>query len=148
MSNKLVETMIALGVLLLLALAVAFGFQTLAGSGAVKSVKGIFVEDLDDVAPGPSAPKSVSPTLWFTSDDYPAEALRNGWQGTTAMRFTIDRSGRVRDCRIERSSGHPVLDEASCALLAGRGRFEPARDAQGHRIEATSQRRVTWRLPE
>lgn len=148
MPNKLVETLIALGFLAGFTLLLVFSLQS-GGTYATKAVEKLLYGDLDDIAPGPAPAKATeSAATWFTSDDYPMEALRNEWQGTVAMRYTIDRRGRAVHCTIESSSGHSVLDETSCDILTDRARFAPARDAQGRRIETTGTRRVTWRLPE
>lgn len=85
---------------------------------------------------------------WITNDDYPVEALRNNWQGRVTIRWTIDESGRARDCVIVESSGHAVLDEASCRLVVARARYFPALDRDGRPVPSTDQRRIIWRLPE
>jgi len=48
---------------------------------------------------------------------YPEEARRRGEEGRVAVRFTIDRSGRVVDAAIVTASGSSLLDEAALALL-------------------------------
>ena len=107
-------------------------------------------------APPPPAPPTVSKaagpkgdaTRWFSSDDYPASALRAEAQGTTGMAFDIDTSGKVSNCRISQSSGNADLDETACRLMMRRGRFSPALDQNGSPIASSGTRRVTWRLPE
>ena len=88
------------------------------------------------------------PANWITSDDYPAEALRNDWQGMVAIMWTIDARGEVSECHVVQSSGHSVLDEASCDLIRQRGHYRPARDAKGQPIPSQDRRRIIWRLPE
>lgn len=56
---------------------------------------------------------------WITNDDYPAEALHNNWRGRVAISWTIDETGRARDCIIIESSGYAVLDHVSCRLVLG-----------------------------
>jgi len=48
---------------------------------------------------------------------YPEEARRRGEEGHVAVRFTIDRSGRVVDAAIVAASGSSLLDDAALALL-------------------------------
>lgn len=107
-------------------------------------------------APPPPAPPTVSKAAgpkgdasrWFSSDDYPASALRAEAQGTTGMAFDIDTAGKVSNCRISQSSGNADLDETACRLMMRRGRFSPALDQNGSPIASSGTRRVTWRLPE
>jgi protein TonB len=55
---------------------------------------------------------------WLASrKTYPEEARRLGEEGRVAIRFTIDRSGRVLDAAIVSASGSQRLDEAALALL-------------------------------
>jgi protein TonB len=55
---------------------------------------------------------------WLASrKTYPEEARRRGEEGRVAIRFTIDRSGRVLDAAIVSASGSQRLDEAALALL-------------------------------
>ena len=87
------------------------------------------------------------PSRWITTDDYPASAVQAGQKGTSTALWTIGIDGRVKDCRIVRSSGVAALDQATCTLIAKRGRYMPARDKRGNLIEFHSMRRVVWRLP-
>lgn len=48
---------------------------------------------------------------------YPRAARRRDEQGTAAVKFTMNRSGEVQDCRLVRSSGHGSLDTAACELV-------------------------------
>ncbi|WP_336958649.1 energy transducer TonB [Sphingobium aquiterrae] len=105
--------------------------------------------------PPPAAPvisKAAGPrgdaSRWFSSDDYPASALRAEAQGTTGMAFDIDAGGRVTNCRVTQSSGNADLDDTACRLMMRRGRFSPALDQGGSPIASTGTRRVTWRLPQ
>ena len=54
-----------------------------------------------------------------THKNYPEEARRRGAEGSVALRFTIDRSGRVLEVMLVRSSGSPILDSAAEAMLRG-----------------------------
>lgn len=53
---------------------------------------------------------------------YPADARFRRQQGVVWVRFTMDRSGKVRSRRIERGSGIPALDREALQLL---GRAQP-----------------------
>lgn len=41
-----------------------------------------------------------------------------GLQGSVVLSLTMDKSGRVTDTRVLRSSGHPALDELARAAAA------------------------------
>jgi len=73
------------------------------------------------------------PTV-FSYDDYPEEAVRNGWQGDVVVEVTVSADGLPTDCDIVRSSGHKVLDDATCRIVIRRARFKPATDPNGHPI--------------
>jgi len=49
--------------------------------------------------------------------DYPAKARRQRLEGITHVRFSVDRQGRVSHPRIERPSGHRLLDEETLATV-------------------------------
>jgi TonB family protein len=90
----------------------------------------------------------VALNTYFSTDDYPGEALRERQQGTVSFWVRISPEGRVSDCRIIQSSGSPSLDAATCRIIRERARYTPARDAQGRPAEAfDGDYAVTWRLP-
>jgi protein TonB len=76
--------------------------------------------------PAPAAPTGLvvdpgwqaSVFGWLASrKSYPEEARRRGEEGRVAVRFTVDRSGRVVDAAIVSASGSTLLDEATLTLL-------------------------------
>lgn len=95
---------------------------------------------------GPGAAKGDLRTL-FSADDYPADAQRNGEEGTVQAELAIDTRGHVNRCSIIRSSGHSSLDNATCNILERRARFIPARDRNGHAVgDRVVTPPVVWRL--
>lgn len=48
---------------------------------------------------------------------YPRRALSRRLEGVVSLRFVMDREGQVLDYRIERSSGHRLLDNAVETLI-------------------------------
>jgi protein TonB len=102
----------------------------------------------------PPPPRTVPPqraranlNSYFSTDDYPAAALRGNDQGTTGFRLTIGPNGRVTDCQVTSSSGSSALDQATCRILRSRARYTPARDSSGNPASGSDSGRVTWRLP-
>jgi protein TonB len=47
---------------------------------------------------------------------YPSEAQRMGLEGAVLLVILIDEAGLVRDARVERGSGQPLLDRAAVSL--------------------------------
>lgn len=89
-----------------------------------------------------------NPGLWVTPNDYPSADLRQEHTGITRFRLDIGTDGRVSQCTVTASSGHPGLDAAACAKLAQRGRFEPAIDSTGARLPGSFSSSVRWEIPE
>lgn len=63
---------------------------------------------------------------------------------SVSFRVLIGRDGRIRECRIARSSGIPILDDATCAAARRRLRYTPARDTAGRAVEGWSFGNFTW----
>ena len=61
---------------------------------------------------------------------------------------TIGADGKPSDCTVTASSGHDVLDEATCAKLLRRARFEPASDHTGAKVAGTWNTAVRWDIPD
>lgn len=80
----------------------------------------------------------------LTDRDYPAAAARVRAEGVVAIAFRVTREGRVRDCRILRSSGTLLLDRETCRLVEQRFRYAPARDAQGQVMEDSVTTSFAW----
>ncbi|MCL2924218.1 MAG: energy transducer TonB, partial [Trichodesmium sp. MAG_R04] len=50
---------------------------------------------------------------------YPGEAREKGLEGNPRLRIDIDFDGNVTNVRLEKSSGHPILDEAAINAVKG-----------------------------
>jgi protein TonB len=57
---------------------------------------------------------------------YPATARGLGVEGTTLLRVLVQDDGRVGDIRVQKSAGHPDLDQAAADAVR-QWRFDPAR---------------------
>ena len=57
---------------------------------------------------------------------YPATPRRLGIQGTTLLRVHVLADGQIGDVLVEKSAGHPELDDAAADAVR-RWRFDPAR---------------------
>lgn len=80
--------------------------------------------------------------------DYPIEALRAGLTGRVLVSYLVSTDGRASDCRVERTSGHAVLDETTCRIVNTRYRLEPARDSTGRALEIRARQYISWTLSE
>jgi len=78
-------------------------------------------------------------------DDYPLAAMRHSWQGDVSISFTIGTDGRPKDCTVTQSSGHEVLDTATCAVVNRRACYKPAMK-DGVAIESPGTFHFRWRL--
>lgn len=107
-------------------------------------------------APPPPAPKfdpiaakpSGNPGTWVRNSDYRSSWIRREMTGRAGFLLQVSASGRVTGCTITSSTGHSVLDQATCRLVQKRARFTPARDSNGAKVPGTYSNSVTWRLPE
>ncbi|UUR09274.1 energy transducer TonB [Sphingomonas glaciei] len=76
--------------------------------------------------------------------DVPPAVQAQGPRGIVRFRLLVGTDGRVRDCRVTRSSGYPGLDAATCTAAIRRLRFAPARDTAGRPVEAWSPGSNEW----
>jgi TonB family protein len=92
-------------------------------------------------------PRLVNLAALFGADDYPADAIAQSREGRVLTEITVAPDGRPSGCAIKESSGTPSLDAAACARLVDGGRYEAARDAQGHAVRGSLVQGVRWALP-
>jgi TonB family protein len=82
--------------------------------------------------PTPRRPSSE----WFNPRDYPAAMIRGGYQGIVNFRIIVDEQGNATSCNIQESTRPKEFDDAVCAAVMKRARFEPALDAQGKPVRS------------
>lgn len=75
---------------------------------------------------------------------WPKEALRHEYQGTVTLAFLIGDDGAVRESRVKKSSGHPILDLAAQEGLE-KCKFKPGLK-DGKPAEAWMQMQYVWTL--
>jgi len=76
---------------------------------------------------------------------YPVEAARRQQEGATSVLLHVDRSGRVQDVKITRSSGSRVLDTAAVRAFR-QWKFAPGSAPPGGVWVKTEQRFILYRL--
>jgi periplasmic protein TonB len=94
-----------------------------------------------------SAVPRNDPAAWVTPNDYPANDLRKGNQGTTRFRVIVGSNGRVQSCEITGTSGFASLDKVTCDRVTRRARFEAATDGTGTKVVGSYANAVVWRIP-
>lgn len=83
---------------------------------------------------------------YFSSTDYPAQALREEDSGKARVLLLIDEQGKVSDCLLEQTSGNASLDAMTCIVLVQRARFHPAVDASGKPVRSAQVQAINWRV--
>lgn len=89
-----------------------------------------------------------NPGTWVTNSDYRPRWIREDLSGSASFTLAIDARGKVTGCTINRSTGHAVLDTATCQLVSKRARFEAARDGTGKPVAGSFTGSITWKIPE
>jgi protein TonB len=82
-------------------------------------------------------PALITPSL--NRRDYPDEVARfwpRGRDAFVAVAVRVQLDGRGTDCKINRSSGVPAIDQWTCRLVETRLRFRPATDDRGRPVVA------------
>jgi periplasmic protein TonB len=81
----------------------------------------------DDAIGGAAGVTSFARPLggYQTIPHYPESARRAGVEGVTLLRFVVQADGRVGTVNVERSAGHPELDQSAVDAVKA-WRFEPA----------------------
>lgn len=98
-------------------------------------------------APDAPAPTPIGdPASWFPVDAYPPTAKAAGAEGRTVFSVNVDAKGRVTSCNILQSSGTPLLDSTTCALVVTNGHFNPAVDASGKPVQGVWKSAMRWQL--
>ena len=88
------------------------------------------------------------PGAWVTTNDYRSSWINREMVGTAAFKVQVGANGRAESCLITRSSGHDVLDKATCDLISKRARFEPAKNSKGEKVAGSYSSSVRWQLPD
>lgn len=101
--------------------------------------------------PPPSLARGASPrglSRWSRriQENYPSRALREEIEGTVGVAVTVNAEGRVSGCRVTRSSGSGILDEAACEGMQRYARFEPALNDAGNPTNGNYSTAITYRL--
>lgn len=83
---------------------------------------------------------------YFSTEDYPAAAMRYEQQGAVGFRLALAPDGRISDCVVTRSSGSAVLDRSTCRILSRRVRYAPNPRMTGRTTPISDRGTVRWTL--
>jgi TonB family protein len=83
---------------------------------------------------------------WFSSADYPREALLQGQESSVTFRLLVDATGRVTKCQSFSPYDAPQFNTAVCKALQSAGRFEPAELADGTKVPSYFTDTVVFRI--
>ena len=75
---------------------------------------------------------------------YPADAKKEGIEGTVVLEATIAKDGSVRETRVKQDADPRLVKAARAAV--GQWRYEPVRDSDGKPVEATISTTVRFAL--
>jgi TonB family protein len=99
------------------------------------------------VAAAPQA-TAIDPGSWFSSDNYPFEALKKGIEGSVTFEVDVDPEGKPTICRVAVSSGNQALDQTTCDIVRAKGRFVPTKGRGGKPVAGRYRNVAMWRLPD
>ena len=79
--------------------------------------------------------------------NYPPRALAAGEQGAVFFVVTLDDKAHPKTCDVTHSSGHPLLDQETCAMIVRHGVFKQVIGPNGKLKQSTHEGVVNWRIP-
>lgn len=85
-------------------------------------------------------------TAWFSSGDYPSDAIRLGQESQVTFRLLIDATGKVTRCTALSPYDAPLFKIAVCNALKQRAKFSPAELSDGTKVPSYYTNRVVFRL--
>jgi TonB family protein len=91
-------------------------------------------------------PQPIRRNSWFTSSDYPKQAVKDERGGRVFYTVTVNSEGAVSHCEVSQSSGWSDLDQITCELIEKRARFIPAYDGLGTKVAAAHSGSQSWTL--
>jgi outer membrane biosynthesis protein TonB len=97
----------------------------------------------DDELAGTTAPKLLKGHLHYW--DLPEDLNKPGMDLSVIVNYAVGLDGKSSDCKIDRSSGQPELDNLTCKMIEHRFRYSPAKDVDGHNMAARIIETHRWR---
>ncbi|GAA4714660.1 energy transducer TonB [Sphingomonas lutea] len=79
--------------------------------------------------------------------NYPARALAAGEQGPVFFVVRLDDKASPTSCEVTHGSGHPRLDEETCAMIVRHAVFKSVIGPNGKPTRSVHEGVVNWRIP-
>jgi protein TonB len=79
--------------------------------------------------------------------NYPPRALAAGEQGAVFFVVKLDDKAHPTSCEVTHSSGHPLLDAETCAMIVRHGVFKSVIGPDGKLKQSTHEGVVNWTIP-
>lgn len=99
--------------------------------------------------PQPPAPPARTPAVLNVAacpkPEYPRNSARNEEEGEVTIAFLVGTDGRVKEAKVEKSSGHRELDKAAVAQLSACDKFKVGTE-NGKPVESWARVAYTWKL--
>ena len=83
----------------------------------------------------------------IVAQNYPHAALKRGEEGDVSFEVELEPDGKLRSCAITRSSGFPLLDNATCEMMVRNAQFIGGHEKNGRRARSSHSGVVAWKLP-
>ena len=83
---------------------------------------------------------------FFSSDDYPRDALYGDNEGKVRFVILVKEDGTVADCTLTETSGAAALDAQTCAVILKRAKFTPAVGLDGKPAKDALSGTLRWKL--
>ncbi|MEH3159203.1 MAG: TonB family protein [Sphingomonas taxi] len=112
------------------------------GAGGIGNGNGAGGDGDGDGSGWERVPRLVSGRI--KGSDIPEAILDVGFRGVVGVRYRVETNGRVTGCTVARSSGNALMDQATCAAIEKRFRYDPWRDASGRPVRSTVLRDQQW----
>ncbi len=79
--------------------------------------------------------------------NYPPRALAAGEQGSVFFVVKLDDKAHPTSCEVTHSSGYPLLDAETCAMIVRHGVFKSVIGPEGKLKRSTHEGVVNWTIP-
>lgn len=99
-------------------------------------------------ADGSKGIKTKDEQVWAAKiqANYPFHLLREGQQGTVAVRMTVNKEGKPTFCEVTAHDGPASFNDSACLLMLRHAQFSPATDAAGNPVAGFYSTRITYRI--
>ena len=88
-----------------------------------------------------------NPGKWIIPNDYPMDMLLQRQPALVQFRLSVDETGAMTECHIQKTTRPKEFDDAVCESLARRAKFLPALDENGKAIKSFYRNAVRFQIP-